>query len=184
MSGTLHHASALPTWPCHGSQVSTPHVWVQTPGPRLLQARGSSDQGPVGRVGVLQQTCAHIQTLRHTPANSNRGREMDDTCTLHVRPHSRTVTCVCKSLLTASPAAPAAAHTCRQPVAWEYSMSACAWRSSRVCTRPNRGLLLPCTSAASRDSMLMAGRPSRSAKPAGSTHTHAHNTRLSWVTRL
>lgn len=44
-------------------------------------------------------------------------------------------------------------------------MSACACLSSSMCTRPSSGLLLPWTSADSRDSMLMAGVPSRSAKP-------------------
>lgn len=41
-----------------------------------------------------------------------------------------------------------------------------------MCTRPSRGLLLPSRTADSSDSMLMAGMPNKSAKPAACTTQH------------
>jgi hypothetical protein len=83
---------------------------------------------------------------------------------------------------------PAQSFTCKHPVACEYSMSACACRNRSMCTRPSSGLLLPCSTAASSDPMLMAGRPNRSAKPAHHTHstrsTHSDDVYMTFATHV
>lgn len=160
------------TWPRHGPKVGAPHVRVQPPSPCLLQARGSSNQRFVRGMRVLHNihdvsaACRAVE-IRRVRRGVCAGIPLSDTLTNS--PANK------QQLPASNPPAgrewrtPAQSLTCRHPVACEYSMSACAWRSSRVCTRPSSGLLLPCITAASSDSMLTAGRPKRSAKPAHST---------------